>query len=292
MRSCVATSKHLGGPKCNRVLLSLGIVVLCWPAIRQPCLPWAPTDADSLLKKLAITSLQKYCAMAILYTFAAHSREADPQHCRQEHNNCTLSTPSAPSASSPPLHYPPSLPVAQMPACVGVAQPDMHSSTPSVIQPARMSIMPVSPGLPCTAPSPVVPISSAPDPLPSPAMQSMGGPSSARPLHKRRRSTASHDPQSPLASTLLSHSAVHRRQRRKIDSNNTLPASTPPTHAPTLARNVNPMLPNYSQQSAARPSNEHLQTITSLSPPANNNAPMPAPPHFSSSPRRTFDPEG
>ena len=248
-----------------------------------------PTDADSLLKKLAITSLQKSCA--ILYTFASQSREANEQHSSQEH--CILSAPSAPCVSSRALHEPPSLPVAHMPAYVGFAQPGVHSPTPLAVQPTGVSTVPVSLGLPCTTPSPyitVMPMSSASNPLPPPAMQSLGAPSPAQPMHKRRWSTALHDPQFPLASRLLSHSAVHKRQRRRLDSNHATPASTPTTPAPASTHNS--MIPSNSQPAATRPSYEQLQTRAGLSPLANSNAPTPAHPHFSSSPRRTFDPGG
>ena len=254
----------------------------------------APSDADSLLKNIAIASLQKSCA--ILYTFASQSRESDHQQAHSVHH-----MPDQPDVGPSGLHEPSHLPIATsashaVPVCMGSAQQHMPIPSRSQIRPTRTSSMPSPHGLPSLAPNLAAHathsyVASASSP--SHAMQPSGRIAHAPPMRKRRRTTASQPPHSSSAACLPQ---LHR-QHHGPAGNPTMPPSA------TAALTRNPMEANAARtgtnvhvdasSAIVRPSHG-LQQLA-LSQRTSNVTPAPHPAastHFPSSPRRNFDPGG
>lgn len=272
----------------------------------------APADALALLRDLAITSLQKSCA--ILYTFAASARDASvaqPEHAHAAQTDLPEPVVPMPSQNAPLSHAQlqvaqPAQPTPSLPSPAQHAQPThaqpMHplpshaqhaSAWPAPGQPSEL----VSTSLPHMAAANIVTMP-APVPTMTPLPHVLQPSAAARenqPAPKRPRTHAAHPEllttsQCPLAAN------TPPRQRRRLSHHDNA-TQTPPTPASTYMRTsvtanmmeIEAPAAFGTQQSAHPASNSTTRTPSALvhTPDCASTS------HLSSLPaRRNFDPGG
>ena len=275
----------------------------------------APSDTLALLSNLAITSLQKSCA--ILYTFAASARDASvaqPEHTHASHTHLPVplvSVPVLPSQTSPQSHAQlpdaqPTQPTPSSPSPAQQAQPThaqpMHS-LPSHAQHASAQPAPnqpsllVSTSLPHIAAANIVTM-----PAPVPAMtplphvlQPLVAAREDQPAPKRPRTHATHSQLVTTSQCPLAEETPPRQRRRLSNHGNA--TQTPPTPASAcMPTSVTANMVEigtraaFSTQHPAHPTSNS----TAHTPSASVRAPESASTsHLSSLPaRKNFDPGG
>lgn len=280
------------------------------------------TDAQTLLRNLAITSLHKSCA--ILYTFAAAARDvtvAQPEHAQPAHAALPIPMsmhvmPSLAPPTSLPLHTQPltAQPSPSLPSLAQHAQPPLAQPTPSLptharhalarhapATPARLVLhqppqlahtsLPHSPGAASiTSPASVPAMTNVPHALQPPSSAGM-----SQPARKRPRPHAAHTPP-PTAAHCPHASDSPPRQRRRLSHRSNASSTAPAT---TSIRTRNSVTANLmeigSRATSSRPQMTHnASNLPAPLPSASSHAANDAPAsHCASLPaRKNFDPGG